>query len=513
MPLLAALVLTTICFLPPTRSELTFTPNATHLFLDTEGLSTSTNLTFTLGDVSKDYASPAITSEFPWEAGLHFYTSAIAVPASLDPPTAVGEFRIYYSCFVKGSAMYLCLRVSPDGVSWTKPLSSAFPYNGSATNRVFEVNASSPGSWPGSVFIDNRAGVPASERFKLTYEGDGAQRLLYLAISPDGINWARRTPEVPIITSIRFSDTQTAIVFDAITSRYLAFGRNDLSLPGNTSTGCWGAWPSLRRVMLAVSTVSADGPYSEPVQVLGPGLPDALDCLDIYNPAPISVSGALLLLPSSYLHYPATAAIPAPLSNMTANDGVLDIRLAVSRDGLNFSFVSRDAFVSRGMGYRDLVNGAFTAVDSDLDAGFVFATAGGLIDPQLLLLPQPTTSRMPTPPFPYNIPSARVSLLYFGTQRTHGGSISSGFQAVMKATLRREGWVAATSPSSDSFGMAEFFTLPLTVPTPNTTCGASTAQLWLLVNARTSVAGSIAVTLLDPNTLVPLPGFETPTTY
>jgi hypothetical protein len=493
-----------------TNSELTLLPNATHLFLDLEGIQTSTNVTFLLGEVHKEYASPVVTSEFPWEAGLHFYTSALAVPASLNQPAVVGEFRIYYSCFVKDSAMYLCLSKSPDGITWTKPLSTAFPYNGSATNRVFQVNASSPGSWPGSIFIDTRAGVPALERFKLTYEGDGAQRLLYLAISPDGINWMRRSPEVPIISSIRFSDTQTAIVYDTATSRYLAFGRNDAALPGNTTVGCWGAWSSLRRVMLAVSTVSADGPYSLPVQVLGPGTPDAIDCLDIYNPAPIQVSGALLLLPSSYLHFPATAAIPAPLSNTTANDGVLDIRLAASRDGLNYSFVSRDVFLSRGVGYRDSLSGAFTAIDSDLDAGFVFATAGGLIDTELLLLPP----NAPLPPFHYNIPSARVSLLYFGTQRTHGGSITTGFQAVMRATLRREGWAAASSPLNDPFGQAEFVTLPLTVPTPNssTTCGAS-AQLWLLINARTSVAGRIAVTLLHPVTLVPLPGFDTPIVF
>ena len=124
--------------------------------------------------------------------------------------------------------MYLCLAVSADGAApWRKPLLGAFPFNGSATNRVFLVNQSSPGSWPGSVFLDARAGGPAAERFKLTYEGAGGDRFLYLASSPDGVTWTRRAPEAPIIPVRLFSDTQTAIVHDAASGRFLAFGRAD----------------------------------------------------------------------------------------------------------------------------------------------------------------------------------------------------------------------------------------------------------------------------------------------
>jgi len=502
--------LLTLALVAPSLAALSLTPNATHLFLDDEGLAESFNVSFALGDVRKEYAAPAVVADRPWEEGLHFYTSAVAVPAGAVAGAAAG-FMLFYSCFTGGSPMYLCLAVSADGAAWTKPLSLAFPFDGNATNRVFCVNASSPGSWPGSVLLD--AAAPAAERFKLTYEGAGGERLPFLATSPDGVAWARRSPEAPIILQRLFSDTQTAIVHDAATGRYLAFGREDSDIGPHADVGCEGNYPSLRRVLLATSTTGAAGPYSEPVQILGPGFPDAYSCLDIYNPAPIQVPGAILLLPSSFRHYGIASAIPPypPNASTSFNDGVLDVRLAVSRDGVNFSFVSRDAFIPRGVGYRDPTHGSFSAADSDVDAGFVFATAGGLVDPAALLAP--ADARAPTPPFSFAIPSARVSLLYFGTQRTHGGSVSHGAQGVLRATMRREGWVSARSPASDPVGAAAFLTVPLVVPSAAAACGAPGAQLWLLLNARTAAAGSVSITLLAADARTPLPGFDTPTPF
>jgi len=301
-------------------------------------------------------------------------------------------------------------------------------------------------------------------------------------------------------------------VWDGLRGRYLAFGRSDSPLPGNSTAGCFQAYPSLRRVMLAVSNGTAEGAYSSPSQILGPGFPDDYSCLDIYNPAPIQVPGALLLLPSSYRHFSGAYSNPAPAPNETTNDGILDARLAVSRDGANFSFVSRDAFIARGVGYRDPVFGSFSAAGSDLDAGFVFVTAGGLLDTDALELASP---RAPTAPFPYYVPSSRVSLLYFGTQRTHGGSAVAGgpFQGVLRATLRRDGWAAIRSPEADPVGSASFRTEPLLVPQPVAECGAPGAQIWLLLNAQTAAAGRVAVTICSPTSLAPLPGFDMPVPF
>jgi len=130
------LVLVLALALAPVLSALSLTPYATHLFLDSDGLAESFNVSFALGDVRKEYATPAVVAEYPWEEGLHFYTSAVAVPAGAVAGAAA-YFALYYSCFTSGSPMFLCLAVSADGVAWTKPLSLAFPFDGGATNRVF----------------------------------------------------------------------------------------------------------------------------------------------------------------------------------------------------------------------------------------------------------------------------------------------------------------------------------------------------------------------------------------
>lgn len=495
-----------------------------HLFVDADGLDAAGqfNTSFALGAVTKDYnAGVAITNEHPWEATLHFYTSCITIPPSLSP-TGRGSFALYYSCtHANASSMNVCYANSTDGLTWTKPLLSQFPWtDGSPTNIVFEVNTSSTGSWPGSVLLDTAPGVPAGERFKLSYEGEGGNRTMYVATSADGVVWARRSPEVPVIGVRLFSDTQTAVVWDAPRGVYAAFGRRDADLGPNASVGCDGASSSLRRVVLATSAASAMGGYGAPVEVLGPGAPDAFSCLDVYNPAPIQVAGSptLLLLPASYRHLPTAqasatypAGYPPPQSGLTSNDGLLDVRVAASRDGQRFAWVSRDVFLPRGTGYRhalargDPRSGAFSALDSDLDAGFVFATAGGLLDADALA-PPPTP---PSAPFPYRVPSKRVGLLYWGGQRTHGGDAGGGFQGVLRASVRREGFAAIRSPPADPLGRAAFRTLPLTVPAPAAACpGLAGAQLWLLLNAQASVAGGVTVALLAPGSLAPLPGYE-----
>ena len=55
-------------------------------------------------------------------------------------------------------------------------------------------------------------------------------------------------------------------------------------------------------------------------------------------------------------------------------------------------------------------------------------------------------------------------------------------------------------------GAGALTTVPLLVPQPAAACGNVSAQLWLLLNVQTSVAGGAAVALLTPGSLAPLPG-------
>jgi hypothetical protein len=233
------------------------------------------------------------------------------------------------------------------------------------------------------------------------------------------------------------------------------------------------------------------------VLALAPGAPDAADCLDNYNaaalpPLPDAGAGALFVaLPSVMRHMPL-ADSGAPDERAGANDGWMDVRLAVSRDGAAFSFPSRDAFLRRGAGARDAASGLYNATGSEPDAGFVFATNGGLLDADAAA--------------PY------VHLLYWGSQTTHAGGgaylaryVAGARTGVFRARMRREGWAGlATLPSApDGAGAAT--TVALTLPPPP--AAAAAAPLFLRFNAAVDAAGSLSVAILDAASGAPLPGF------
>ena len=79
--------------------------------------------------------------------------------------------------------------------------------------------------------------------------------------------------------------------------------------------------------------------------------------------------------------------------------------------------------------------------------------------------------------------------------------------------MRREGWAGVRSLPGDPAGSGAFTTQALTVPHPGQACGAPSAQLWLLLNAATSVGGGVGVTLLDGASLAPLGNFSTPAEF
>ncbi|CAF4431463.1 unnamed protein product, partial [Adineta steineri] len=149
----------------------------------------------------------------------------------------------------------------------------------------------------------------------------------------------------------------------------------------------------------------------------------------------------------------------APIPRAAQNDGVMDIRLALSRIPQGpFTFLTRDPFISRGIGIIDpntkLVNGT----GSDRDAGFVFSSSNGLMDPDFIRSAVDTLS-----PWMYHI--------YWGSQTTHagGGAYLSqywpgAFTGIFKARLRREGYVSLSALSSNPTGYGWFISKVLSLP-------------------------------------------------
>ncbi|MDP7204179.1 MAG: hypothetical protein QGH11_01315 [Pirellulaceae bacterium] len=111
-------------------------------------------------------------------------------------------FRMYY-------ASYYGLRLEPaddgqqftgysessDGIQWNRPLLDRIEFAGSRQNNILLNIKQKMGSHNFAPFIDQRPGVPAGQRYKAV-AGNGAA---YVHVSPDGLDW-KKLSEEPILS-------------------------------------------------------------------------------------------------------------------------------------------------------------------------------------------------------------------------------------------------------------------------------------------------------------------------
>lgn len=380
-----------------------------------------------------------------------------------------------------------------------------------------------PPSPPSSVVLDTNPAAPAAQRFKMTYDVDtppiGGRHML-VATSPDGLRW---TPQVNVPNlPASFGDTMTCLMFERSTQSYIAFGRHDLGAVGPPCPGNYGTFRRVARANAsAVSSAPAGiGNFSAPTDAL---MWDSEDpaCFDLYNAAALQVGPHILAFPAGTLHLVNSTNNPYTL-DYGKNDNLLEVRLAHSANvGLSFNYTSRGElilcerkwgggqmgtipsihrhcartlsslhpaapFLPRGIGMRDAVSGMFNTSGSDWDSGFVFMATG--------MVP---------------VGENYVDFFYFGSQMTHHYAAYYGNANVNvpkgygRARLRREGFVSLAPVQFTMSGAGWARTHALQ---PAQRCAAG-QQTQIMVNVDISVAGNMTVQLLDPNTMVVVPGY------
>ena len=484
-----------------------------HLFVDDQYLQNTSSLEFQNGLVQKNTDDPIVFPEYPWEAGVHFYTSFMQVPANLSI-TGKAMYVIYYACVTADTIIFfhnvsVCVANSTDGVKWEKPMLWYFPYTANGTqpaqptNIVFvtEIN-----EFLGSVFIDTRPDTSRSEIFKMTYENEPA-RYVYVGTSSDGFNWTAGTKRAHPLAGL--SDTQTVMLYSSENGgEHVLFARKMGSDLSNSSVYCPNGGSAHRRVAVTVSNNGVYGPWSDPIEAFPLGAPDPIQCFDNYNPATLYYHNVYFLFSSAFLHWSEVDS-GAPIPRAASNDGVMDIRLAVSRTALGpYSFPSRDPFISRGIGIIDRSCKLFNATGSDRDAGFVFSSSSGLLDPDFVL---------PVANEPYdsnNDPSPWMYHVYWGSQTTHAGGGAylgrywpGAYSGIFKARVRREGYVALSTLGSSATGQGWFLSQVLSLPKMEHHSAMNSAQLQLRLNADIATSGSLAVQFEDGTTGSPIPGY------
>lgn len=420
----------------------------------------------------------------PWEQWAVFgYNSVLRTPS--------GQARLYYDC-IEGSGVppglqgrdslegglshrRVCLAVSEDGITWTKPLLGVYSRVDPQTNRSSTANNILVEDSGVSVFIDYSPGVPAAERWKMICSTSAYT-------SPDGITWAKMATHP---TTSDMDDTKPTAFYDPKLKKYVVYVRRDLAgfnrAIGRCVTSDLSNW-----------TKEEPGQHCPAVYQCDDKDPGAL--LDLYTnaytPYPsIEKPAVHLFFPSMYYHFQGN-----PYGH--SNDGLLDVRMLVSRDGISLDYVSgawnaRSPYVSlgdnscgEGLASRPQVHGgwcdeksgelAFTSTDSSamyMASGHLFSNDGSQV-------------------FQY------VSAQSF----THGADSNSqswgANTGIRLLTTRRDGFTYVEAPylmRTNVTALPSLTTMPVAMP-----LGCSKGVV-VRINMQTGVAGFVAAEVQDTN--------------
>ncbi len=258
----------------------------------------------------------SVVSDRPWEdATLNWFSV-------MDD---AGTYRMWYECYdVEGwptaDDTSFCYAESADGIHWNKPPLGLFDYHGSTDNNILFRQIGDEGARSrvhgAGVFKDLDA--PPEARYKAVSQGlftgfDPPYRIAGME-SPDGLHWTRLPQPICDV----FADSQYSAFRDEGAEQYVLFGR----VAGHGRAIGRTASPTFDR-------------FEAPTLVLQTDDNDPPDS-DLYNPAACEypyADGVYLMFPSLYRHSTDT----------------LDVHLAVSRDGIHWSWPERGkAFVALG---------------------------------------------------------------------------------------------------------------------------------------------------------------------
>jgi hypothetical protein len=422
-------------------------------------------------------SQPVIVVDKPWELwGLDLYSTVIRDPAENDgSPRA---WRLYYESIVSASyRRFMCVAFSADGLRWTKPALGLVSFNGSSeTNIVYPTSENYKGGYQvGNVFVDDKPGTPAAQRWKhITQRScqDPPGNGLAVLWSADGLRW---NDLHCASTGVTGSDTFNIAFFDTSLSRpnsngsYVGYIRIDNELPNPHAGVVCGSQPAIRRVGRCEFD-NVLGSWGKDCNNHNASVAFSFDaedppCLDYYTSAITKLDDGIYLgFPSAFSH--------TTFGYGDGNDGLVDVRLIVSRDGVTFRFV--DAIDGRAPWIPLGLNTCDQLVPADADpAGMQWCAKtatleGTAADGAALYMTQGV------------LPShGKVSVFYGAEAMTHGGyqdiePVSAAQrvfrrQAIFRAEIRENGWVSLDAAYSFGGGVGpsslpNFTTIGLIVP-------------------------------------------------
>lgn len=433
------------------------------LFIDSRFFARSSGIELEM-QTPVQHPDPVLLPDRPWESfGIGAYNTIMREPD--------GRFRMWYDAVMKGGlpsegARRLCYAESCDGIHWFKPRLDLVPFGGRQGTNIVAPLAARQSMQGATVLRDQRA--PAAARYRLWSKfrpadaemEAGVKPGLWAFQSPDGFQW-QPSPGQPNPPGIS-CDTQNMVFWDDRLDQYVGYirvretqsreeaagaAKGRYRSVGRIASPDFIHWSALQRVFEADSV---DLAIPVPVARSGPRPP-----IDFYTSCAMKYFGAedvYLMLPSAFYHWEDDNA-----------PNTMDVQLLVSRDGLDWQRAGgRRPFLRHGP-------------DGTICSGMLFAN-------------------------PWLIPvDDEIWLYYAGTARRHGTDSNGGEgtpaarpSGIFRATLRRDGFVAATA----TYSGGEF-------TTPVLTFGGD----YLKVNFDGSAGGWLQVEILDEH-FRPVQGFS-----
>ncbi len=270
-------------------------------------LATSTNITLRVMSAAKTNER-TLVSDRPWEDATLNWFSVMEDG---------GKYRMWYECYdVEGwpttNDTSFCYADSADGIHWKKPALGLFDYHDSKDNNILFRQIGAEGAHSrvhgAGVFKDPNA--PPEARYKAVSQGmftasNPPYRVAGMC-SPDGLHWTRQSSPICDL----FADSQYSAFWDGSIGQYVLYGRvsgHGRAL-GRSTSAVFDRFAPLEPVL---QTDDQDPPGT-----------------DLYNPAAFKYPDAdrvYLMFPSLYRH----------------DSDTLDIHLAVSRDGIHWTWPER----------------------------------------------------------------------------------------------------------------------------------------------------------------------------
>jgi hypothetical protein len=298
--------------------------NAKQLLLDDAILAEAQGIAFTMNRPERR-GGPCLVADRPWEKALNCFGFTVLQEDE--------QCRMYYNAWDartawEGVKLLFCYATSPDGVQWQKPELDIIPYDNLPRTNILYPDAEyrrEAGYFFGTcVFVDTSPTCRPDERYKLI-NGDSPT---WVWASADGLRFRRLFGK----PSFRPADTNNILFFDNRIGRYVAYMRS---------------WAPLRAVGRCEFDDLRDFGQDSIVLACDDEDQAALDKtrftdVSFYNSSAVKypyAENAYFAFPSPFYHY------PEPPANRLANDGITDIQLAVSRDGVHWSRPSRQAFM------------------------------------------------------------------------------------------------------------------------------------------------------------------------